>query len=137
MTTATQSRAPKTPRERASQRSQARQAPQASAPKQVAAPKQPAAPAKDQARQPKHVADFYVVPRRGKTLIDDDMPATWLIIESVVSPWEPGAQRILALRALGRTSEACSEATKFVAANESSPLLPQVRAACDGIQQHP
>ena len=45
------------------------------------------------------------------------------------------AQRILALSALGRKSEACSEATKFIAANESSPLLPQVRAACVGI--HP
>jgi len=43
------------------------------------------------------------------------------------------AQRILALSALGRKSEACSEATKFIAANESSPLLPQVRTACVGI----
>jgi len=48
---------------------------------------------------------------------------------------ELAAQRILALSALGRHAEACSAATKFAAENPSSPLLPQVRTACD--DQHP
>lgn len=41
------------------------------------------------------------------------------------------AQRILALAALGRRTEACAGAARFLAENSSSPLAPQVRASCD------
>jgi hypothetical protein len=50
---------------------------------------------------------------------------------------EFAAEHILALSALGRKTEACSEARRFIELNTSSPLLPQVRAACDEITPRP
>jgi hypothetical protein len=70
-------------------------------------PKSPAAPAKDQAapkapakpKEPKRVIAYHVIPRRGKTQINDDTPATMILIRSTVNtPWEPGAIRLLNLR---------------------------------------
>lgn len=57
----------------------------------------PAATPAKAAPKPRHPADFHVLPRRGKTKIASDLPASMIMVESVQSPWEPGAQRLLAL----------------------------------------